>query len=571
MERIAFKPLSTSPVEISDDEDEDEEEDLFNIRTDRTDRTNRINYKFERFQHQINAPGWLCGRYKYSDYRPARIRVALLVTFLCVALILILFERHNNVSLDISSHEAIKDIQPLANALQSKPTSILNASAVDLSLSLPSTLSSRLPRNDSKHPYDTYLTSLLGESDAFVEVPYDDLGAQKAKKPWWQVIMKNKEQYITVTNYIRAHKSFNYNTSITLTTQASTNFLHHTVELCKRWDGPISVAVFCPGPDLTNAITLIKFMRQCLPPTLNACIRDKVTWHLVYNKSRGPSSKNLDYPNKYLDNKRYGLFSEHDQCPKFAGPQPIDLVRQFEEALRANASTVHPLYPINVLRNTARLAAKTHYVLASDIELYPSINLVPMFSNYLIKHGISNKNQSLKKNVFTLPIFEVSANCTPPKTKSELIDLFQERSAIFFHKYVCDPCQNFPNRSNWLQHNDNENPDEISIFTVTKRDKSKNSWEPIYIGTNDDPLYEERMSWDGRRDKMSQMYETCLLDYNFLVLGNCFLVHAPGIKHIVKDDIMKRTKFMTENNAIYDETISKLKNQYSNSETIKSC
>lgn len=37
------------------------------------------------------------------------------------------------------------------------------------------------------------------------------------------------------------------------------------------------------------------------------------------------------------------------------------------------------LYPINVARNLARNASQTHFVLASDVELYPSLNLANDF------------------------------------------------------------------------------------------------------------------------------------------------------------------------------------------------
>lgn len=70
----------------------------------------------------------------------------------------------------------------------------------------------------------------------------------------------------------------------------------------------------------------------------------------------------------------------------------------------------------------------------------------------------------------------------------------------------------------------------LNVFRSAKRTRKRNSWEPLYIGTNDEPLYDERLSWDGKRDKMSQMYEMCLLNYDLLILDNAFLVHAPGIK-----------------------------------------
>ena len=72
--------------------------------------------------------------------------------------------------------------------------------------------------------------------------------------------------------------------------------------------------------------------------------------------------------------------------------------------------------------------------------------------------------------------------------------------------------------------------DDLNVFHVTKRQGDYKRWEPIHIGTQDDPLYDERLSWEGKRDKMPQAYAMCLLDYDFAVLDNAFLVHRPGIK-----------------------------------------
>lgn len=47
-----------------------------------------------------------------------------------------------------------------------------------------------------------------------------------------------------------------------------------------------------------------------------------------------------------------------------------------------------------------------------------------------------------------------------------------------------------------------------------------------------DPHYDERLSWEGKSDKMTQAYIMCLLDYDFNVLSNAFLVHKPGIKTV---------------------------------------
>ena len=76
-------------------------------------------------------------------------------------------------------------------------------------------------------------------------------------------------------------------------------------------------------------------------------------------------------------------------------------------------------YPINVLRNVARSNAETYYVLASDIELYPSANLTHLFLDMMQKRrSLRNKRRMM---VFVLPVFEVLANETVPTTKTQLV------------------------------------------------------------------------------------------------------------------------------------------------------
>ena len=62
--------------------------------------------------------------------------------------------------------------------------------------------------------------------------------------------------------------------------------------------------------------------------------------------------------------------------------------------------------------------------------------------------------------------------------------------------------------------------DEMKINFVGKRHPPFHHWEPIYIGTNEDPLYDERLSWEGRADKMTQVnwYSTRLYKHRLLGL-----------------------------------------------------
>ena len=45
----------------------------------------------------------------------------------------------------------------------------------------------------------------------------------------------------------------------------------------------------------------------------------------------------------------------------------------------------------------------------------------------------------------------------------------------------------------------------MSVSHVAKRVPPHHHWEPIYIGTNQEPIYDERLSWEGQSDKMTQV------------------------------------------------------------------
>lgn len=233
-------------------------------------------------------------------------------------------------------------------------------------------------------------------------------------------------------------------------------------------------------------------------------------------------------------------------------------------------------YPVNVARNIARISAQTQYILPSDIELYPSINLIPMFldmidrmnqqdkSNYSTNATNSNtsevsptvaantstnsstnksnngnttatkttsdnsnnndksesdspKNSASKasgplpgsllypstRTVYVLPIFEVDKSLPAPENKSELVTLLKKEKVVPFHKFVCPECHRVPKQDSWLKYIPTN--ETMSIFYSTKRHKPYNNWEPIYIGTNEEPLYDERLNWEGMSDKMTQV------------------------------------------------------------------
>lgn len=45
----------------------------------------------------------------------------------------------------------------------------------------------------------------------------------------------------------------------------------------------------------------------------------------------------------------------------------------------------------------------------------------------------------------------------------------------------------------------------MDVFHVGKRQGKYVHWEPIFIGTHQDPHYDDRLSWEGKADKMTQV------------------------------------------------------------------
>lgn len=157
-------------------------------------------------------------------------------------------------------------------------------------------------------------------------------------------------------------------------------------------------------------------------------------------------------------------------------------------------------YPINVARNIARTTAQTHFVFPSDIELYPTRNFIPKFLNFIRAHP-ENLNRDLKK-VFVLPIFEIQANLQVPENKTHLREMFKKKQAILFHQNVCSPCHKIPRQDEWLGAA--ETP-SLDVFQVTKRQGKHNIWEPFFVCTQREPLWDERLNWEGQGNKMCQV------------------------------------------------------------------
>ena len=92
--------------------------------------------------------------------------------------------------------------------------------------------------------------------------------------------------YWILNHYIPSERNYHCDESVTYTTHGDVSFLDNIVPLARRWDGPLSVAVYTPGSDYEVAVQSIAYLRQCTEPD----IRQKVTFHLVLDERHFPSS-----------------------------------------------------------------------------------------------------------------------------------------------------------------------------------------------------------------------------------------------------------------------------------------
>jgi beta-1,4-glucuronyltransferase 1 len=272
-----------------------------------------------------------------------------------------------------------------------------------------------------------------------------------------------------------------------------------------RWAAPVSIAVYAPGDDFQRTVLTILFLRNC--HTQSALVREHATFHVFFESQFHPDNIHRDINDAEKD----------FVCPTIDSYRNLSNEKTFK-------STHNLTYFINVGRNLARKAALTHFILASDIELYPNPGLVDSFFAMILRNQSKNVSGN---NVFVLPIFEIAKDQKVPENKTELLELYHRKLVVWFHSKICAKCHTVPLAGEWINATDEG---EMNVFSTSKRTKKFNHWEPLFIGTNDEPLYDERLSWEGRSDKMTQAYIMCLLDYNFNVLNNAFLIHKPGIK-----------------------------------------
>ncbi|KAB7496779.1 Beta-1,4-glucuronyltransferase 1 [Armadillidium nasatum] len=284
--------------------------------------------------------------------------------------------------------------------------------------------------------------------------------------------------YRVLQNYVKATKTFPCNKSVTYATHGELGFLHNLVELASRWQiftikmikfsihsfvGPISVAVYAPGESFQKTLEVIFHLRECSHNE----VKKLVTFHIFFESDRIPNG--IPKANELLSPKINCSIKLHD-------------IDYWNSSHHLNEF----LYPVNVARNVAKSNSATYFYFTSDIELYPSLNIIPEFLKLMQRPDFSNTS---RRRVYVLPVFEMKSNLVIPNTKKELLSLINEENAFLFHLNICRRCQEVPNYESYIM---------------------------------------------------------CLMDYEYHVLDNAFIIHKPGIKvrdkKVLKSSVVEKQK-----------------------------
>lgn len=167
------------------------------------------------------------------------------------------------------------------------------------------------------------------------------------------------------------------NTSITLTTHGTWRDIKQSGRLAERWNAPISMAVYVKDEELEYVYEQIYQIRYC--SAFGAIWNRWVSIQLVFSNKYFPINfepLEQNYPRGFYCNRSASMLNI--TSPVQSRPSAVSM------------------YPMNLLRNVARLNAHTYYVFHLDPSMLPTMGFAKKFLDFIRTYKIQN---SLKRYV----------------------------------------------------------------------------------------------------------------------------------------------------------------------------
>ncbi|XP_015173364.1 PREDICTED: glycosyltransferase-like protein LARGE2 isoform X2 [Polistes dominula] len=197
------------------------------------------------------------------------------------------------------------------------------------------------------------------------------------------------------------------------------------------------------------------------------------------------------------------------------------------------------LYPINYLRNIAMSYVSTPYIFQLDVDFLPQYGLYENIMKHIKELTIQKRIHNV---ALIVPAFETERyRFKFPVDKEELLKFLRRGILYTFRYHVWTQGHAATNYSLWKNATE---PYEVSW---------EPDFEPYIIVPKIAPKYDTRFIGFGW-NKVSYITHLTALDYKFIVLPDCFIIHRP---HAPSLDI---GKFRTD--SIYRRCLKKLKDNF---------
>ncbi|XP_060655855.1 beta-1,4-glucuronyltransferase 1-like isoform X1 [Drosophila nasuta] len=308
--------------------------------------------------------------------------------------------------------------------------------------------------------------------------------------------LEQNGDYWIYNNFMRSKTNLKGNMSLTLTTHGTYRDFNHMKWLLVRWSAPISIAVYVGENDYEQLLESLYYIKYCTVFSLS--------WpHWI--------SMQLVFHDKHMPQLLYRISSKR--------PQGFSCRRSSNEETKYGTTLAnHRLttkYPLNLLRNVARLNAQTYYVLALEPGMLPTRNLAIKFLQFVHLQP-TFKTQ---KSVYCLPVFPpMGEDVTLPKYKSDLKIRLKPylNGSITLSPSETEQLNNF---RPWLGNPVRDG--DIIRYSVADQPQLC----PVYISSNAyEPLYDQRYGNSTSDSNFMQMQVLAGLGFDFVVLDGSFII-----------------------------------------------
>ncbi|XP_030381239.1 beta-1,4-glucuronyltransferase 1-like [Scaptodrosophila lebanonensis] len=306
-------------------------------------------------------------------------------------------------------------------------------------------------------------------------------------------------EYWVWHDFIRDSEELSGNESITLTTHGTYMDLALLPNLLTRWRAPISMSIYANGEDYQRTMESIAYLDVCMG--LSLPIRRYLSIHIIMHSDHMPAVLRYRGKRPTISSVSCNVIEPFSRCCQH-------LTYWYNKQLP---------YPANLMRNVARMNARTYYVLAMDIQLLPTPKFVKKFLRFMWDHDWWRFADIPMPytTVFCLPTFAHRPEAPLPLTKRQLVEVLGEFN-------ITSPIYDSPQQQKlWLVA---PNPrEELFIF----RRSTTMDMCVAYVSINElEPLYDERLQSESIYEHGANLKGQVLmsLNYTFITLDGAFLV-----------------------------------------------